>query len=46
MLPATQTHISPSKLTAELKAKYAPLKPLVWKKGIPESRGVSVSARK
>ena len=46
MLPTTQTHISSSKLKAELNAKYAPRKPLLWKKNIPEARGVLVSVRK
>ena len=45
-MKSTQTHISDKKLRAELKAKYAPLKPLIWKKGIPESRGANVSIRK
>ena len=46
MLPTHQTHIADSKLRAELAKKYASTKPLVWKKGIPESRGVNVSVRK
>jgi len=44
--PTKQTYIADARLKKELKKKYAPIKPQVWKRNYPEARGANVSVRK